>query len=81
MSTDNPIANYESELKKLEQIVTAMESGELPLEAALTQYEQGIALIRKCQDTLTRAEQKIHILSRDPNNNEETLTPFDEANS
>ena len=79
MSTDNPIANYESQLKKLEKIVSAMESGELPLEAALEQYEQGIALIRQCQEALNHAEQKIQLLSRAPNTQEETLIPFDEA--
>lgn len=79
MSTANPIADYESELKKLENIVSAMESGELSLEAALTQYEQGIALIRQCQEALNRAEQKIQLLSHDANTQEETLIPFDEA--
>lgn len=60
----NPIANYEATLNQLESIVSAMERGELSLEEALAQYEAGIGLIRKCQQALDQAEQRIQMLSQ-----------------
>ena len=38
-------------------------------------YEQGVALIRACQQQLEQAEQRIQRLARDANG-EETLVPF-----
>ena len=54
--------NFESAVTQLEQIVAAMESRELPLEEALEHYQQGIGLLRYCQDTLNRAELRLETL-------------------
>lgn len=48
----------------LEELVASLESGELPLEEALTAYEQGVGLVRRLNDRLNEAEKKIEILSR-----------------
>lgn len=74
MSNTNPIQQYETHLKHLEDIVQKMERGELSLDASLKAYEQGIALVRQCQQALNSAEQKIQILSQ--HNSESTLEPF-----
>lgn len=76
MSETNPVLNYENHLRDLEAIVAAMESGELPLEEALKRYEEGIKLVRQCQQALNHAEQKISLLSRDAQG-EEALIPFE----
>ncbi|UJF23722.1 exodeoxyribonuclease VII small subunit [Suttonella sp. R2A3] len=76
MSDTNPVLNYEAHLSALEKIVNAMESGDLPLEEALKRYEEGIKLVRQCQQALNHAEQKINVLSRNAQG-EETLSPFD----
>jgi exodeoxyribonuclease VII small subunit len=55
---------FEDALKKLEAIVEAMESEELPLEALLTKYEEGTQLARACQDKLAEAELKIEQLEK-----------------
>ena len=55
--------NFEKSLADLENIVMQLEKGELSLEASLKQFEDGIALARKCQAILNKAEQKIEILS------------------
>jgi exodeoxyribonuclease VII small subunit len=55
---------FEEALKKLEAIVEAMESEELPLEALLTKYEEGTQLARVCQDKLAEAELKIEQLEK-----------------
>jgi exodeoxyribonuclease VII small subunit len=55
---------FEEALKKLESIVDAMESGELPLETLLAKFEEGTRLIKTCQSKLEEAELKISTLER-----------------
>ncbi len=54
--------DFESSLSQLEELVTAMEDGELSLEESLQAFESGIKLTRECQAALQRAEQKVQIL-------------------
>ena len=49
-------------LHNLETIVTKLESGELPLEDALKEFENGIKLAQLGQERLQQAEQRIQIL-------------------
>lgn len=55
-------SSFESALTELEGIVIAMEAGKMPLQDALDAYGRGIALLRRCQDTLSAAEEQIRIL-------------------
>ena len=55
---------FEDALKKLEGIVEAMESQDLPLEALLTKYEDGTRLAKMCQEKLGEAELKIQQLEK-----------------
>ncbi|HPC62745.1 MAG TPA: exodeoxyribonuclease VII small subunit [Verrucomicrobiota bacterium] len=56
---------FEEALKKLEAIVEAMESEDLPLESLITRYEEGMKLARVCQQKLAQAETRIQVLERD----------------
>jgi exodeoxyribonuclease VII small subunit len=49
-------------LAELEQIVRALESGQLELEEGLARYERGVSLLRTCQDKLAQAKQKVTML-------------------
>ncbi|WP_323834970.1 exodeoxyribonuclease VII small subunit [Photorhabdus africana] len=60
-----PAMTFESSLKELEQIVARLESGELALEEALIEFERGIQLARRGQQTLQQAEQRVQILLND----------------
>jgi exodeoxyribonuclease VII small subunit len=60
--SDKKSVDFEAALEELEQLVTRMESGELPLEDALKQFERGITLTRDCQRALREAEQKVDML-------------------
>lgn len=71
-------STFEQDLKSLEEIVNDLESGKLPLDAALRQFETGVNLVRKCEKTLSAAERKIEMLVQGMENNLETV-PFDEA--
>jgi exodeoxyribonuclease VII small subunit len=55
---------FEEALKKLETLVEAMESGDLPLEALLDKYEEGSRLVKVCQAKLEEAELKIQKLEK-----------------
>jgi len=51
-------------MERLEKIVDQMESGKLPLEELIVRYEEGMGLVKICQDRLASAEQKIEIIAR-----------------
>lgn len=55
--------DFETSLKKLEQIVRELESGDVGLNESLKRFEDGIELYRQCRQTLETAEKKIKILS------------------
>ena len=56
---------FEDSLARLEQIVTALEGGTLPLEDSLKVFEEGIALARHCARYLEDAQRRIEILAKD----------------
>jgi exodeoxyribonuclease VII small subunit len=55
---------FEDAMKKLEGVVEAMESGDLPLETLLAKYEEGARLVKICQEKLAEAELKIQQLEK-----------------
>lgn len=54
--------SFEEALEKLEGIVGRLEQGDLPLEAALGAFEEGVALTRRCASELDDAERRIEVL-------------------
>ena len=52
-------------LGRLEEIVSLLEAGNLPLEESLKIFEEGITLSRHCARYLDEAERRIEILARD----------------
>ena len=57
--------SFETAMERLEKIVEEMESGKMLLEDLLVRYEEGMKLVKVCQDRLAHAEQKIQIITRD----------------
>lgn len=55
---------FEEALKKLERIVSELESGDLSLDASLKKYEEGVKLISLCSKKLEAAQKKVEILTR-----------------
>ena len=55
---------FEEARSKLEERVRRLEAGDLPLEEALTLYEQGVELARTCHEHLEEAEQRVATLTR-----------------
>ena len=55
--------SFEQALERLEQIAQALEQGGLKLEEAIALYEEGIGLVKTCQQRLNAAELKISQLN------------------
>jgi len=64
-------------LKRLEEIVEALEHGDVPLDEAVTLYEEGIRLSKECAEKLKATELRIRKLTKDINGQFE-LTELDE---
>lgn len=59
--------SFESAIEKLEQIVTRLESGDVPLEEAIELYQTGMKLSQYCSQKLEQVERKIEMLVEDDN--------------
>ena len=57
--------SFEAALSRLEQIVVALEKGDLSLEESLKLYEEGISRARLCQERLEQAPSILEVLSQD----------------
>jgi len=64
-----PKPTFEDSLRRLEEIVTKLEQGEVPLEDSIKMYEEGLTLSRACIEKLTQAELKLKKLSKDIDGN------------
>ena len=51
-------------MDRLEEIVEQMESGKMMLEELIVRYEEGMKLVKVCQERLASAEQRIEIITR-----------------
>lgn len=78
--TDNTETTFEEGIQKLEAIVDAMESGDLPLEALMQKFEDGTKLAKLCQDKLSQAEARIQQIEQTAGG-ELTLKPFEAQNA
>ncbi len=59
----SPVADFETSLDQLEQLVEKMEHGEMSLEESLAAYERGVGLYRRCQQALEQAELRVRLLT------------------
>ena len=67
---------FETAMSELEEIVHALESGDLPLDEALKAFEKGMKLVRFCSGKLEEAEKKVTMLVRQENG-EVDQVPFE----
>lgn len=66
--------NFEEQLNELQEIVNKLESGNVPLEEALSEFQAGVKLSRELEKKLNDAEQTVAKLV-DKDGNEKTLDP------
>lgn len=78
MTSRKKTIDFETRLQELEDLVEALESGDLSLEESLKAFEKGIRITRDCQQALTEAEQKVNLLTRSDDDAETESQPFAE---
>lgn len=67
---------FEEAMERLESIVKLLEAGGTGLDESLSAFEEGVSLVKLCNDKLTQAEKKVHILKETPDGvSEEPFTP------
>lgn len=54
--------NFEEKIKKLEQIATQLENGDISLDESVSKFEEGMKLSKECSKMLDDAEKRISIL-------------------
>jgi exodeoxyribonuclease VII small subunit len=74
-SSEEP--SFEEALATLEAIVRRLEDNSGSLDEAMQKYEEGIALIRRCQEKLRLAEQRILLLTGIDEDNNPVVRPFE----
>ena len=62
----NESVQFEAAMNRLEEIVRAMEKGDLPLEQSMQLFEEGTGLVKSCNQLLSNAELKIAQLMKGP---------------
>ena len=63
-------ASFEEAIAELKQLVSRMETGELPLDASVAAFQRGADLVKFCSGQLDRIENQVKVLEG------EILTPF-----
>ena len=59
------LSSFESDLKKLQNILEDIESDKLSLEESIEKYKEGVELSKKCQKALEYAKQIIKVLDNE----------------
>lgn len=68
---------FEEALAELEKIVERLESGELSLEDSLAAFEEGVRLVKHCNQKLTEVERRIELLVKDKEGKLQLKSPAD----
>lgn len=56
---------FEASVRRLEEVVEALESGDIDLDKALALYEEGLLLSKECADRLKAAELRVRTIMKD----------------
>ncbi|MBQ2865437.1 MAG: exodeoxyribonuclease VII small subunit [Clostridia bacterium] len=75
---DNNAFVFETAMKRIEEIVSALEKGDVALDKSLALFQEGAELIKKCSTALDNAEQKVTMLVKGEDGPQQI--PFDGDN-
>lgn len=68
--------SFEASLEELQNIVTALENGNVSLDDSLSLYERGVSLVRLCNKRLDEAQQRVDAV-RTASDGTVTTVPFE----
>lgn len=77
MSEPKPIdsMSFEDAMREFEQVVTALDRGDVPLKESIDLYKRGAALKARCEATLKEAEEQVEQITLDAAGNATGTTP------
>ena len=77
--SDNPVSEmtFEEAMAALEEVVTKLERGDVPLEQSIQLYERGAELKARCETKLKEAEEKIAQITLSPGGEPTGKTPVE----
>ena len=64
MEQEEKISTLEENFEKLEELISRMENKEIGLEESFQLYEQGMKLLKQCNEQIDRVEKKVQILNQ-----------------
>lgn len=70
---------FEDSLARLDEVITTLERDNVPLDELMKLYEEGIGLLRSCNEQLDTAEQRVKLLRMSPDGTKMHLQDFDET--
>jgi exodeoxyribonuclease VII small subunit len=79
MDTPTDDLSFEDALKRLEEIVRQLESGDAKLGDAISLYEEGTRLRQQCTERLDAAQARIEAIRLDSEGRPAGVAPFDAA--
>ncbi len=56
---------FQEAMKRLDEIVSLLEKNEIELEESITLFEEGLNLVKNCEDKLSNFEQRVNTLMQD----------------
>ena len=62
MKNGNDIQSFEELMKRIDEIAKQLAADDVSLEESLALYEEGVSLVRVCNERLADAERKIKML-------------------
>ncbi|MCR6096664.1 exodeoxyribonuclease VII small subunit [Salipaludibacillus agaradhaerens] len=66
MAKNNESHTFEESMEALENLVEKLEKGDVPLEEAITMFQEGMTLSKECHDRLQKVEKQMaEVLSED----------------
>ncbi len=75
--SDLSTLSFEDAMKQLEEVVRALESGNVELEKSIALYEKGASLKAHCEAKLKEAEEKVAKITLGPDGKPAGATPVE----
>lgn len=54
--------DFETNIKRLEEIASKLESGDISIDESLKLFEEGIGILKECNEEIDNAEQRVNVL-------------------
>lgn len=73
--------NFEQNLARLDEILAMLEKDSVPLNDLLSLYEEGVSLVRRCNEQLENAGKKVKMLQISPDGTRAKLVDYEDETS